>query len=262
MKKFIKNKILIYWQFNFCLPLTFLLWNNTKWCTSLEIEHFIVLKDNDKTVLLFVYWVWVIFGDNDLSFVEKFNAFEIDSYNLIYEKYFYTYSSDFKILQDKFYLHLNNDEIKIAVWYALSQSIKLNYFEDEIYKEINKTSFIPQDIAKYGTTRLKSSDLSKLRWEVFVAKSLLNLQYEFLDEPEYFWDYPEYLKIYVKTKSYLDIPNRIEVLNKKMDVLEELFDVLSDELKHKHEAFLEWIIIVLIVIEIIISVFHEILKFF
>ena len=65
-----------------------------------------------------------------------------------------------------------------------------------------------------------------------------------------------------KQKKYLDLNERIQNLNKKLNVIDEIFEILSDEVKYKHETFLEWVIIWLILIEIIIAILHEILKIF
>jgi uncharacterized Rmd1/YagE family protein len=40
------------------------------------------------------------------------------------------------------------------------------------------------------------------------------------------------------------------VLSNKLDVIHELFEMLADDLNHKHSSFLEWIIIILIAFEI------------
>ena len=52
----------------------------------------------------------------------------------------------------------------------------------------------------------------------------------------------------------------IEVLNKKVHVIHELFDMLAEEQKHKHSTMLEWIIIGLITLEVLFFIIHDILK--
>jgi len=64
--------------------------------------------------------------------------------------------------------------------------------------------------------------------------------------------------LYNITASYLDIKPRIEVLNKKLEVIQDLLNVLADEQKHKHSSFLEIIIIVLITFEIILTIITDI----
>ena len=48
----------------------------------------------------------------------------------------------------------------------------------------------------------------------------------------------------------LDIGSRIKVLNQKMDYSQEIASVLREQLSEKHSLRLEWIIIVLIAVEV------------
>ena len=59
---------------------------------------------------------------------------------------------------------------------------------------------------------------------------------------------------------YMDINTRLDILNKKLSVVHELYEILSNELKHAHSSFLEMIIIGLIVIEVVLTLFKDILK--
>lgn len=57
-------------------------------------------------------------------------------------------------------------------------------------------------------------------------------------------------------KKFLDIPSRVMALNQKLDVLQELLDILNSQVQHRHSSLLESIIILLIAVEIIISLFQ------
>ncbi|MFT4940233.1 MAG: putative Rmd1/YagE family protein, partial [Paraglaciecola sp.] len=69
--------------------------------------------------------------------------------------------------------------------------------------------------------------------------------------PEFFWEYPEFESIYNLAARYLEIHTRVDLLSKKLATIHELFDMLADEQKHQHSSFLEWIIIILIAVEIV-----------
>jgi len=56
---------------------------------------------------------------------------------------------------------------------------------------------------------------------------------------------------------YMDIHQRVELLSKKLATIHELFEMLAGEEKHQHSSFLEWIIIVLIAIEIVLFLVQE-----
>ena|SRR5579872_4603182 len=162
----------------------------------------------------------------------------------------------FKI--DVITLDSDNSQVKLAISYGLAQAIKLEAFEDAIQMAIRKNSTLPEEIASRGITSLSRTALFKRMGEIFLARSSINLNSEYLDTPEFFWRNPNLEPFYMMTKKFLDIPSRVMSLNQKLDVLQDLFDILNSQVEHRHSSMLETIIILLIFIEIIISIlqFH------
>lgn len=52
---------------------------------------------------------------------------------------------------------------------------------------------------------------------------------------------------------YLEMSGRTEVLNKRLDMLRELLDVLQQQMENAHAVKLEWIVIWLIVMEVVLQ---------
>lgn len=160
----------------------------------------------------------------------------------------------FKI--DVITLDSDDAQLKLAISYGLAQAIKLEAFELAIQETIHKSSYLPAEIANRGVTSLSRIDLFKRMGEIFIARSSINLNSEYLDTPEYFWRNPNLEPFYIMTKKFLDIPSRVMSLNQKLDVLQDLLDILNSQVEHRHSSMLEMIIILLIVIEIVISIFQ------
>jgi uncharacterized Rmd1/YagE family protein len=155
-------------------------------------------------------------------------------------------------------LESDNPQIKLAISYGLAKSIKLESFEDAIQGTVKKNSALPVEIATHGSIPLSKNAIFKRMGEIFLARSLINLNSEILDTPEFFWRNPNLEHLYIMINKFLDIPIRVSALNQKLDVLQELLDILHSQLQHRHSTFLELIIIILILIEILISLieFH------
>jgi uncharacterized Rmd1/YagE family protein len=142
---------------------------------------------------------------------------------------------------------------KLAISYGLAKSIKLESFEAAIQETVKTNNSLPIEIARHGTISLSKKDIFKRMGEIFLARSSINLNSETLDIPEFFWRNPNLEPLYIMTNKFLDIPIRVAALNQKLDVLQELLDILHSQLQHRHSAFLELIIIMLILVEILIS---------
>jgi uncharacterized Rmd1/YagE family protein len=168
------------------------------------------------------------------------------------EKYLWSVDegTPLRIHHDNLYLTSHDPMIRLALSHAFAQSGKLIFFEDQAQEVIKHNAYISREIAKTGKIPLSRRQLAKLRGSIFETSTDISLHYGLLDTPEFFWDYPELEETYQKLAKYLDLQPRIEILNKKLATIQSLLDMLAGEQNHKHSAFLEWIIIVLIAVDI------------
>ncbi len=225
-------------------------------CNIIKDAIIINIKE-EQQIILFKYGVficWDIEFENIKFFLDFIKDLQINSFKKsIIEEFNYTFEDEFKINLDTIYLSDSSTTSKIAISQALAQNVKLQQFEEEVQTTIENNSHIPLQLSTTGKIKLTKKEISKKIGELFLVKTKINLHYDLLDTPEFFWEYPQYENQYEKTVKYLDIKSRVEVLNKKVEIIQELLHVLGDEQKHKYSSFLEWIIIILIAFEIIIN---------
>ncbi|MEW9798471.1 RMD1 family protein [Alteromonas sp. CYL-A6] len=164
---------------------------------------------------------------------------------------FATACGELKLQKDLISLAKDDPLERLAVSHALAQSIKLNDYEQRALDTIALYAHLPKTLETTGKINLSRRQIASIRGHLFSTKSDIFLHYGLLDTPEFFWEYPDYEGAYNATARYLDIRSRVELLSNKLNVIHELFDMLADELKHKHSSFLEWIIIILIAFEIV-----------
>jgi uncharacterized Rmd1/YagE family protein len=144
----------------------------------------------------------------------------------------------------------------LAVSHALAQSAKLGRFEVMAERTIKDNAYLSRTLAKTGKIPLSRKKLSMLRGALFSTKSDILLHFNLLDTPEFFWEYPEQEQKYLTVSKYLDLKPRVELLTMKLATINELHEMLAAEQNHKHSSFLEWIIIILIAVEIVMFFVH------
>jgi uncharacterized Rmd1/YagE family protein len=190
---------------------------------------------------------------------EKLSFVDSDFYEFSY----YIGSSDlsgFHIFRDTSFLPIDLDDkkdllYKLSCSYALATSGKVGIFEEQIESVIVATEKIPKELADQGkVSSMSKSQVSCIIGELNIYKSSLNLMYDILDAPEFFWDYPELEEVYTQSRKHVEVADRVEVLNKRMQVLSELLSILQDEKSESHSSNLEWIVIWLIVLDVIMGV--------
>jgi len=163
-----------------------------------------------------------------------------------------------RIIEDHIEIESSDPILLFSLSQGMAQSIKLASFETNAFTTINNTSYIPRSLAENGRIKLSRRNIAKIRGQLFLTKSDIVLNYDLLDTPDFFWEYPEYEAFYSITAKYLEIAPRTEVLSKKLETIHELFEMLADEQKHRHSIILEWIIIWLIVFEIIMALYDKV----
>ena len=70
-----------------------------------------------------------------------------------------------------------------------------------------------------------------------------------VDSPEIFWSQPDLEPLYAAARSYLEIQPRIDLLNIRVEVLQDMLQLLKDQATSSHSEWLEIIVIILIVLE-------------
>lgn len=177
------------------------------------------------------------------------------------EEFAFEYGPEARITRRTIILPSKDALTKIAVSHALAQSAKLSVFEKTILHTIQNSQYIPERISSSGRQPLSLKEIRIRMARIYIDRSSINLHYDLLDEPEFFWDYEELEPIYRITAKYLDIQDRTYVLNQKLEVVGELYQMLSEEVNHNHSSRLEWIIIWLIGIEILLTLFKDLIHF-
>ncbi|MFA5982837.1 MAG: RMD1 family protein [Methylococcaceae bacterium] len=166
--------------------------------------------------------------------------------------------SNTRIIEDHIEIESADPILIFSLSHGMAQSIKLATFETNAITTINKTNYLPKSLAENGKIILERNALAKIRGQLFLTKSDIILNYDLLDTPDFFWEYPEYESYYSIAAKYLEISQRIEVLSKKLETIHELFEMLADEQRHRQSSRLEWIIIWLITLEISLTLFDKI----
>lgn len=212
---------------------------------------------------------WGVRKAQEKQLLTQIKAFSVDPFEKIEtDRFIFQYGTKTSIsAHDRFNADIitieaeeaENVQLKLAISYGLAQSIKLEAYEESIQKTIDNNSRAPHELAKNGYIALSRRAISKRIGEIFIERSSVNLSSEYFEVPEYFWEYSSLEAYYVMTEKYLDIHKRVASLNRKLDVLHELFDVLNNQLQHRYSSMLESIIILLIVIEIVVNLiqFHH-----
>lgn len=171
----------------------------------------------------------------------------------------YSYDEDTKVLVggsvekvtfEKVYSEsLGVEKIKI-ISHVLSQSVALERYEDDIEKSLIELEGIVENLKLRGKAFLSEKELLKQIGRVLSVKQTVISHLSIFDKPDEIWESPELERLYNRMDAEYDLRSRFDVLDKKANYLSDISKMLMEFLAEKRNAFLETVIIVLIVIEI------------
>ncbi|XP_067845467.1 required for meiotic nuclear division protein 1 homolog [Heptranchias perlo] len=140
---------------------------------------------------------------------------------------------------------------KFAFSNALSLSVKLAIWEVSLDNFVESIQSIPEMLKAGKQVKLSRSEVMQKIGELFALRHRINLSSDLLMTPDFYWDRENLEQLYDKTCQFLNINRRVKVINEKLQHCTELTDLMRNHLSEKHGLRLEWMIVILISIEVL-----------
>ncbi|MFC0184010.1 Uncharacterized protein, Rmd1/YagE family [Pseudarcicella hirudinis] len=205
---------------------------------------------------LFSYGVVVFAGFNDLQkselikYSKNFAEKEVDG------KYF----DDFTVNIDPLVsLNIGYDSITIAeltdniiqiIMLNVGQSVALDYYEALSLEIFTNSKKLTEELEAVGTLRSSKKDLLKFIGRTLnIKNSIIDNLYIF-DAPDIVWENELLERIDKGLKKNLDLKMRYQDIDYKLKIIQENLTLFTDLLQNRESTRLEWIIIILILIEV------------
>ncbi|CAI5760161.1 unnamed protein product [Candida verbasci] len=201
----------------------------------------------------------------DLTFAEDDLLINpIDEQDIETEEFHFEYDKNIvrpRIYNDMITLRSADHLIKLTMSHAIAQSTKLGLFESRMVNILHSISKLPKKLALTGRLGLKRNQLLKKSGKLFKLRVDVNLSSSILDTPDFFWDFePALHPLYNAVRDYLEIDQRVQVLNDRVKVFLEFVDIVTDSMNEKNTNRITWMIIVIIFLSLFVSLFEFILE--
>ncbi|KZT28104.1 DUF155-domain-containing protein [Neolentinus lepideus HHB14362 ss-1] len=212
-------------------------------------------------IYIFEYGTVVIWGMTEaeekrfLSSIKRFEVEKLAPDDIEMEDLNYYYANYSRIYNDVITLRKGSSYMtKLSLSHALSQSVKISLFESLISTTIEETKDIPEIMGETGKIGMPHKEIMRKMGELFLLRTNITSVGSVLDSPEVFWTYPDLQPLYDAARSYLEIPQRINLLNTRVEVLQDMLQLLKESVSSQHAERLEQIVIALIGVEIVLGI--------
>lgn len=155
--------------------------------------------------------------------------------------------------EEVFLNDIDVDKIKI-ISYVSAQSVAIDRYEEEITVLLKEIWQVIDNLRRKGKTLFSEKYILKKIGQVLAIKQNTIANVALFDEPEETWEREEIEALYKHLAAEYDLRERFNVLNKKIDFLTENNSILMNFISTQKNNFLELIITVLIIVELVIYV--------
>lgn len=145
---------------------------------------------------------------------------------------------------------------------ALSKNLVLSLYEKTVAEEFDKIEPLAQELAIHGKVSADSKKLlSKIGHMLLIEHRMVG-RAEIGDKPETLWDFPHLGGLYASMEDEFELKERQSALDRKLGLISDTAQTLSDVWDNRQLHKLEWYVIGLILFEIVLSLYERVDKFF
>jgi required for meiotic nuclear division protein 1 len=153
---------------------------------------------------------------------------------------------------------LSLDKLKI-ISLALAQSVALDYFENSVSSAMARFQPAVRSMREEGKLRLVHKEVLMLVGFAMEIRSVVLENLTLFDDPPESWESESLAHLDSALFDQFDLEERINAINQKLAYLKDAGSTLMEVLTNRKSVRLEWIVIILIFVEIVFFVWKEML---
>lgn len=142
----------------------------------------------------------------------------------------------------------------------VSQSVALDYYSELTEQLLEETNYHTQSLEKRGRLDVSGKSLKKYIGKTLILKNRIADNLYIFDSPPETWEDENLNKIDLGLKRTFDLQERFRDIREGLEIIKENLELFKDLLQYRNSTFLEWIIIILVFLEVLNLLIDKIFK--
>jgi uncharacterized Rmd1/YagE family protein len=139
---------------------------------------------------------------------------------------------------------------------VLSRSVLLGHYEGRIAADFDRIEPMAAELERSGRIGGRTRHYLQRIGRLLLIEQRMVVRAEVLDKPELLWDHPELERLFSLLEAEFELRERYEGLDRKLELIGRTVRTLVDLLNARHGLRVEWYIVVLIVFEILLTLYQ------
>lgn len=138
---------------------------------------------------------------------------------------------------------------------VLAKSVVLAHYEAGIAADFDRIEPLAASLRHHGRAGAAGRDLLRHLGANLLVQQKMVGRAEVGEKPDILWDHPELERLYVRLEDEYEIRERHLAMERKLALVAQSAQTLLDLLQHTRSLRVEWYIVLLIVVEILLTLY-------
>lgn len=210
---------------------------------------------SDKFVYVFQYGMVSFFNLEESEIHQFLNLIQSFSKSYFAEKHAeivnVSIESSMKVEFDKVILPEINSEMIRLVMLNASQSVALARYSEITEALLIETNEHTKYLESKGKLDISGPKLKRFIGKTLNIKNKISENLYIFDAPDIVWEDETLNKLNSDLKQTFDLKDRYRFIHDRINIIKENLELFKDIMDHKESSKLEWIIIILILVEVV-----------
>lgn len=229
-----------------------------------DADELFYRMDTDQFIYVFKYGVVCFLNYDSIkvsSFLQLIGPFckNLFDESLSEEFQIDTGAPALKIGYNKIEIVSPDVEVLRLIMLNVSQSVSLDYYSELSNKLLEETNYHTQILEKRGKLDINGTRLKKYIGKTLILKNRIAENLYIFDSPPETWENENLNRIDVELKRTFDLQERFRNIAEGLSIIKDNLELFKDILQYRNSNMLEWIVIVLIAVEVLNLIFEKLL---
>jgi required for meiotic nuclear division protein 1 len=221
--------------------------------------------DEGCYVYVFKYGVVCFMGHNEQEaavFLEKIVPF---CRNIFERRLSEEFDVETNAKENKFgynKIEITNPDIEVLrlIMLNVSQSVALDYYSEQTNLLQEETNSHTSNLERRGRLKISGFALKKYIGKTLNLKNRIAENLYIFDSPPETWEDENLNRIDQGLKKTFDLQDRYRDIREGLEIVRENLELFKDLLQYRNSTFLEWIIIILVALEVVNLLIDKLFK--
>jgi uncharacterized Rmd1/YagE family protein len=151
-----------------------------------------------------------------------------------------------------------SNEVLRLVMLNVSQSVALDYYEDQTNKLLEETNEHTQMLENLGRLGLSGKKLRQFIGRTLLFKNRIAENIYVFDSPPETWENESLNRIDLELKRTFDLQVRVRTIHEGLNIIKDNLELFQGLMQNRKSTMLEWIVIILILVEVLNLILEKI----